>query len=191
VTGIEVMSHAPPARLPVPIDTGRLVLRPFELADVPCMAALLSDEEATRWTGGVRSETEAKASVLRMRDSFQRWGIGSLAVVSRESGECVGYCGVRPLAHTQDLEIAFGLLRSCWHKGFATEASTAYLQATFDSWPLMSIVATVYEENLRSIAVLKKLGMELESRIFGAWPNPFALLYRLTRDAWMRRDSAD
>lgn len=190
MTGIEVMSHTPAVRLPVPIDTGRLLLRPFELGDVPCMTALLSDEEGTRWTGGVRTETEAKASVLRMRDSFQRWGIGSLAVVSRDSGECVGYCGVRPLAHTQDLEIAFGLQRSHWHQGFATEASTAYLKATFDSWPLPSVVATVYEANVRSIAVLEKLGMELESRIFGAWPNPFALMYRLTREAWMRRDSA-
>jgi [ribosomal protein S5]-alanine N-acetyltransferase len=189
VTGIELMSHAPNARLPVPLITPRLQLRPFEPGDVARFSALLSDEDTTRWIGGVRTEAEAMASIVRMRDSFQGRGLGTLAVVPIGETDCAGYCGVRPLVHTQDMELAFGLLKAYWHKGFATEACTACLQATFETFPLSSVVATVYPENLQSIAVLTKLGMKPEARVFGTWPNSFALLFRLTREAWLGRDS--
>jgi RimJ/RimL family protein N-acetyltransferase len=191
VTGIELISHPSFARLPVPIRARRLQLRPFEACDAAGIAALLADGETTRWIGGVKTETEAAASVARMRDSFDAWGFGTLAVVPISGTECVGYCGIRPLAHTHDLEIAFGLLRSHWGQGFATEACTACLDASFNSLPLSSVVATVYPENARSIAVLKKLGMEPEKQVFGTWPNTVALLFGLTREAWMRRRNCE
>jgi RimJ/RimL family protein N-acetyltransferase len=189
VTGIELMSHAPIARLPVPLITPRLQLRPFEPGDVARFSALLADEDTARWIGGVKTETEARASVTRMRDSFQARGLGTLAIVPIGETQCAGYCGIRPLVHTQDMEIAFGLLKAYWNRGLATEACTACLQAMFATFPLSSVVATVYPENSRSIAVLEKLGMKPEARVFGVWPNSFALLFRLTRESWLGRDS--
>jgi [ribosomal protein S5]-alanine N-acetyltransferase len=175
------------ARVSVPIRTPRLLLRPFEATDVPGITALLADPETTRWIGGVKSANEAAGSVMRMKDSFRGRGWGTLAVIPRDTTECVGYCGVRPLAHTQEVEVAFALSREFWHQGLATEAGRACIDATFRALPLDSIVATVYPENSRSIAVLKKLGMHEESRVFGVWPDSLALLFRITRRDWSQK----
>ena len=175
------------ARVSVPIRTQRLLLRPFEAADVEGITAMLADPEVTRWIGGVKSAAEAAASVLRMKESFRGRGWGTLAVVPHDTSQCVGYCGVRPLAHTQEAEIAFALSKGCWARGLGTEAGSACIDATFRALPLDSIVATVYPDNSRSIAVLKKLGMREESRVFGIWPDSLALLFRITRSDWARR----
>ena len=175
------------ARIPVPIHTERLLLRPFEAADVQGITALLADPETTRWIGGVKSAHDAAASVMRMKDSFRGRGWGTLAVIPQDGADCVGYCGVRPLAHTQEVEVAFALSKACWGRGLAIEASRACIEATFRALPLDSVVATVYPDNSRSIAVLKKLGMVEESRVFGVWPDSLALLFRITRDQWRKR----
>lgn len=175
------------ARIPVPIHTQRLLLRPFEAADVQGITALLADPETTRWIGGVKSAHDAAASVMRMKDSFRGRGWGTLAVIPQDGADCVGYCGVRPLAHTQEVEVAFALSKACWGRGLAIEASRACIEATFRALPLDSVVATVYPDNSRSIAVLKKLGMVEESRVFGVWPDSLALLFRITRDEWRKR----
>jgi len=177
------------ARIPVPIRTPRLLLRPFEAADVEGITVLLSDPETTRWIGGVKSAHDAAASVMRMKDSFAGRGWGTLAVIPRDTSQCVGYCGVRPLAHTQEVEVAFALSKGCWGRGLAIEASRACIEAAFSALPLDSIVATVYPDNSRSIAVLKKLGMAEESRVFGVWPDSIALLFRLTRGDWVSRSA--
>ena len=175
------------ARVSVPIRTQRLMLRPFEDQDVQGITEMLADPETTRWIGGVKSATEAAASVTRMKQSFKGRGWGTLAVIPQGTTQCVGYCGVRPLAHTQEVEIAFGLSKACWGRGYGTEASNACIDATFKALPLDSIVATVYPDNTRSIAVLKKLGMREESRVFGTWPDSLALLFRIARGDWARR----
>ena len=175
------------ARIPVPIRTQHLLLRPFEVGDAESIAEMLSDPETTRWIGGVKSATEASASVTRMKESFKGRGWGTLAVVPRDAPRCIGYCGVRPLAHTQEVEIAFGLAKAHWNRGYGTEAGSACIDATFRALPLDSIVATVYPENARSIAVLKKLGMQQDSRVFGVWPDLLALLFRITRSDWAKR----
>src|ERR1700752_5178802 len=62
--GRRVMAHKPSAvqlvlgakhRIPVPINTARLELRPFRESDIDGIAQLLADYEATRFIGGVKS----------------------------------------------------------------------------------------------------------------------------------------
>jgi RimJ/RimL family protein N-acetyltransferase len=188
VTAIELLTHSQPhVRLTVPIRTARLQLRPFDPSDTDSLAALFADPEATRWMDGVKTRAEMAASVLRMRDSFDSRGWGNLAVVRADTAECLGYCGVRPLLHTQDVEIAFGILRSHWGQGFGTEAGAAYLDAAFATLSLQSVVATVYPENTRSLAVIRKLRMKKEGEVFGAWPHTLAWLFRVTKDEWAEK----
>jgi len=188
MTAIELLpNRSSPARLAVPIRTSRLELRPFDQGDVAGLAALCADPEATQWTGGVKTRSQSEEAVLLMRDSFNARGWGTLALHLAGSSECLGYCGVRPLQHTQDVEIAFGIQREYWGKGFATEASSACLDAAFGTLALQSIVATVYPENTRSLAVIKKLRMKKEGEVFGQWPHSIAWVFRLTKDEWEQK----
>jgi len=173
----------------VPILTPRLELRPFNESDIEGIASLLADREATRFIGGVKSREIAADSVRSMRDAFAARGWGTLAVVQRGEERCVGYCGVRPLPHTAEIEIAFALQQRCWNRGFATEAASASIDAAFTSLQIRSIVATVYPDNKPSLRVLEKLGMKLESEVFGHWPMTTALLFRIQAEKWSRQRS--
>jgi [ribosomal protein S5]-alanine N-acetyltransferase len=173
--------------IPVPIVTARLELRPFRESDVDGIARLLADHEATKFIGSVKSRDAAADSVRVMRDAFTARGWGTLAVVPRGKQGCVGYCGVRPLPHTAEVEVAFALQQSCWNLGYATEAATASIDTAFNYLGIKSIVATVYPENKASLRVLAKLGMTFEAEVFGHWPMTTALLFRIGREAWHAR----
>jgi len=171
-------------RLPVPVVTQRLTLRTFQEDDADSFSELMSDADATKYIGGTKSRSAAADSVRYMRDAFISRGWGTLAVALSDSRECIGYCGVRPLLNTPDVELAFALKRSVWNRGYATEAAEASLDVAFKYLSVDRVVATVYPENLASIRVLTKLGMLRQGPIFGAWPNNTALIYSLGRTAW-------
>jgi [ribosomal protein S5]-alanine N-acetyltransferase len=174
--------------IPVPILTTRLELRPFRDSDTDGIAQLLADREATKYIGNVKPPEAAAASVRVMRDAFAARGWGSLAVARHGNDACIGYCGVRPLAHTAEVEIAFALQQKCWNLGYATEAATAAMDSAFTNLGIESVVATVYPENKASLRVLAKLGMTFESEVFGHWPMTTALLFRVLRHDWQARN---
>jgi len=174
--------------IPVPILTARLELRPFQDGDTEEIVQLLADPEVTRFIGEVRTREAATSSVRVMRDAHAARGWGTLAVFPHGDHGCVGYCGVRPLPHTTEVEIAFALQRRCWNRGYATEAATASMDAAFRCLGVNSIVATVYPANKASLRVLEKLGMSLDSEVFGHWPMTTALLFRIERAKWQARD---
>jgi len=170
--------------IPTPILTSRLELRPFRESDTNGIAYLLADPEATRFIGNVKSPEVAAESVRVMRDAFAARGWGTLAIVPAGKSGCIGYCGVRPLPHTPEVEVAFALQREFWNLGYATEAAAASIDAAFNNLGVKSIVATVYPENKASIRVLAKLGMAFETEVFGHWPITTALLFRIDEQRW-------
>jgi [ribosomal protein S5]-alanine N-acetyltransferase len=173
--------------VPVPIMTTRLALRPFRESDTDGLTQLLTDHEATKYIGNVRSRDAAAESVRVMRDAFAARGWGTLAVACHGNDACIGYCGVRPLPHTAELEIAFALQRKFWNVGYATEAATAAIDSAFANLGIESVVATVYPDNKASLRVLAKLGMTFESDVFGHWPMTTALLFRVQKSDWLAR----
>ena len=181
---LERISLSGKLQLPVPISTPRLELRPFVDSDVDSIVRLLTNPLATQFIGGTLSVDAAAKVATRMSEIFRARGWGTLAVVPKDRSTCVGYCGVRPLAQTADVEIAFALDPSCWNLGYATEAAQASIDAAFVSLGLGSIVATVYPDNTASCRVLTKLGLAPSGRVFGIWPREYALLFRIDRSAW-------
>ena len=172
---------------PRELQTDRLLLRPFSAEDAGGLTRVLSDSEAAQFIGGPKSHDEARDSAIRMRDAFAQRGWGTLAVILPDTGTCIGYCGVRPLPCTPDVELAFALERSSWGRGYATEAATAVLDAAFVCLRFESIVGTVYPENVVSQRVLAKLGLKFERKVFGYWPRDEAWLFRVSRNDWKKR----
>jgi RimJ/RimL family protein N-acetyltransferase len=172
---------------PLQLQTDRLLLRPFSVDDASGLARVLSDSEAAQFIGGPKSHDEARDSAIRMRDAFAQRGWGTLAVIWPDDGTCIGYCGVRPLSCTPDVELAFALERSYWGRGYATEAATAVLDAAFVCLKFKSVVGTVYPDNIASQRVLAKLGLKFEHKVFGYWPRDEAWLFRVHRNDWKKR----
>lgn len=65
-----------------------------------------------------------------------------------------------------DIEISYALLPAFWGRGLATEALTQASQLAFSQLGLARIIAETQAKNLRSTALLKRIGMKEERRVF-------------------------
>jgi ribosomal-protein-alanine N-acetyltransferase len=90
----------------------------------------------------------------------------TLAVVQKQDGRLIGWCGLGPLEFDpKEIEIYYGLSKEYWGKGIATEAVVAVLGYGFDTLKLDKIVAITHPENIASIKIIEKMGMIFKKRI--------------------------
>lgn len=140
-------------RLPLPVDTERLTIRPYAETDLEAMHAIYGDAEAMRWVDGDYSTLDKTERALRMhiemhaRDGFAWW-----AVVLRATGQLVGEVGFGRL--DDEVEMGWTFRRDAWGNGYATEAGRAALAEAPDA----RVVAVIRRENVASIRVAEKLG---------------------------------
>jgi len=144
------------------IETPRLRLRPWQESDRPAFAAIVADPEVMRDLGGPLDRDAADAKLDRYSATFARAGIARLAV-ERGNGELLGYAGIMPLDHGHPTgaayDIGWRLKRDAWGQGLATEAARAALDDAFGRQGLIEVVAFTAPDNLRSQAVMARLGM--------------------------------
>jgi ribosomal-protein-alanine N-acetyltransferase len=146
------------------IETARLRLRMFRMADLNDVAALFADPEVMRYVAdgkpaGIDIAEKAIASII---EHWRRHGFGRWAVEDKQTGEFVGYGGLRSLFDTP--EVVYHFVRAHWGKGFATEVARASLKFGFAARGFERIVAIAKPGNARSIHVMKKLGMRFEKQ---------------------------
>ncbi|MEV6326154.1 GNAT family N-acetyltransferase [Streptomyces sp. NPDC051909] len=144
------------------LRTGRLVLRPWRESDLPPWAAMNADPEIRRHLGELLSRAESDDTVARMREEFAARGYGWWALESRETGEFLGRAGLDRVMEGLPyggVDVGWRLKRAAWGYGYATEAGRACLEFGFDVLGLPEIVASTTVRNVRSQAVMRRLGM--------------------------------
>lgn len=147
---------------PIPvITTNRLNLRPFEMSDVDTLHRILSDGDILQYFPDPKapSRTRVKSIIEKQLDHWGKHGFGWWAVEPLNWHEMIGWCGLRYLDETDEVEVAYLLGRHYWRQGLATEAARASLNFGFEELKLEKIIAIVHPENLASRRVLEKLGM--------------------------------
>jgi RimJ/RimL family protein N-acetyltransferase len=120
--------------------------------------------EVVRWIGAEPIQDHGEASAMIERnftrlDADSRFG--SWAVIDRSSGVPVGSIILKPLPDGEgEVEIGWQLHPDSWGKGFASEAASAVLDRGFaDGLP--EVRAVTYPDNTRSVAVCRRIGMQL------------------------------
>jgi RimJ/RimL family protein N-acetyltransferase len=152
------------------LETDRLILRRFTVADEDNLVALDGDLEVMRYlSGGTPTPREAiRSRVLpRFLASYERFnGFGTWAAIEKSSGEFLGWFGFNPTdsSKPENVELGYRLRRAAWGKGYATEAARALIQKGFDELQVQRVFASTYEDNLASRRVMEKLGMTLVRR---------------------------
>jgi RimJ/RimL family protein N-acetyltransferase len=113
----------------------------------------------------------------------------SWAMVERDSGDLIGDAGLYILDGRGPGDRARHTLgRTCWGKGYATEAAVALLAAAFDEVGLDEVVAVADAANAASKRVLEQTGM----RCVGtreAYGRPHAV-YIVKRSGWRANSPA-
>lgn len=145
----------------VTLDTERLILRGWRDADVAPWAALNADPAVREFLGPPLTFAESAASVRRFQEGFERNGYGLWAVEIRDTGGFIGFTGLHPLDGMpfDGVEVGWRLARDAWGHGYATEAARAALAYGFGTAGLDEILSVTAATNVRSQAVMRRLGM--------------------------------
>jgi RimJ/RimL family protein N-acetyltransferase len=126
---------------------------------------------------------ESDALFDRAQSHVALHGFGPWAVEIPGVTEFAGFIGLAipsfdaPFAPT--VEVAWRLARAHWGYGYATEGARSALDFAFTQLELHEVVAFTIPQNLRSIAVMKRLGMQYAGEFnhpHGGIPH---VLYRL------------
>jgi RimJ/RimL family protein N-acetyltransferase len=172
------------------LKTPRLTLRTFREDDLPLYAALNGDPEVARWLGGPIDRSHSDAIAEYAEESYERQGIGLLAIERAADGAFLGMCGLHhQSSYPDDVEVAWRLAREHWGYGYATEAATGWLDHAFGTIGLPRIISITERLNARSLAVMQRLGMtydheaqvEDEGQLFDA------VIYSITDRRWLAR----
>ena len=141
------------------IETKRLILREFSVLDAESLFDLNADPEVLRHTGDEAFSSVADAALfLSNYSDYQKNGFGRWAVMSKETNDFLGWCGLK-LNEENRIDIGFRFIRNEWDKGFATESARACLEYGFNHLNMIEIIGRVSDDNKASINVLVKLGM--------------------------------
>ena len=143
-------------------STERLLVRHIEPTDVDAMHAVYGDADAMRWVGDavpLAREQCAEWIVITQRNYALR-GYGMSALVARDSGEVIGFCGLVHPGGQTDVEIKYALRRAFWGKGFASEAVGGMIAYAASAFGIAHVIATTAPENIASHRVLGKAGMQ-------------------------------
>jgi RimJ/RimL family protein N-acetyltransferase len=144
------------------ISTERLIMRGWRESDLAPWAAMNADPEVRQYLGPLLTFEQASAWVLTFQDDLDRYGFGFWAVEVRASGEFIGFTGLGTADEEMPVtgvDIGWRLARPAWGRGYATEAALAALEYGFDILGLPEIVAVTMARNLRSQAVMRRIGM--------------------------------
>ena len=145
----------------VVLETGRLLLRPWRVAEAVVQHELWTERDP-RVPPHRRIDADGHPTVADLEESIrtdQPSPIGLLAVERKDARDVIGYCGLVDSGRGSDgePELAFELLRRVWGQGYATEASSAVVD-----WARSSgyerLWATVWDWNTASRRVLAKVG---------------------------------
>lgn len=144
------------------IETDRLLLRTFSKDDVVLLYELNRDPEVTRYTCDPMFDLAQAEKVLNevILPQYSLYNYGRWAAHIKSSLEFIGWCGLKCRPERKEIDLGYRFMKKFWGKGYATETAFASLHYGFNKLNLPKIIGRVLPENLASIKVLEKCGME-------------------------------
>ncbi len=177
------------------IETGRVRLRPFEMADCEAVLEYQSDPDVVRYVPWpVRDASMVEDAIAKDLDRTKLDAQGdylSLALTRKDDGRLVGQVNAMyESERNQCAEIGYVVSPRFARQGFATEAARALVGALFDTQRFRRVCARLDARNVASRVVAEKLGLRFEAHFVeddffkGEWTS--TLVYATLRDEWHR-----
>jgi RimJ/RimL family protein N-acetyltransferase len=174
------------------IETARLILRLPRREDFEPYAEFMADAEATAFLGGQQPRPIAWRGFLQITGAWYVQGFSMFSIIEKSSGDWVGRVGPWMPDGWPGTEVGWGIVRSRWNMGYATEAAAASMDWAFSTLGWTDVIHTIAPGNVASQAVALKLGAS--NRGPGRLPAPFDTvpieIWGQSRMQWQARKSA-
>lgn len=150
------------------LETDRLLLRPFRLADAPRVQQLAGDPAIAATTLNIPHPYEdgmAEAWIRSHPDSFAKQDDFVFAITRLENtgeGALLGAIGLTLVLPHARGELGYWIGKPYWGQGYCTEAGQAILRYGFEVFELRRIFSRYMVSNPASGRVMEKLGMQFE-----------------------------
>ena len=165
-------------------STERLDAARVDIADLPFVRELFTDERMTATLGGPRDAARVEQDLHRWDAHWRDHGFGLWIVRERVSGARVGWT----MLHTTDVggaagvEVGWAIAAEHWRQGFASEAGTAATTIGFEQLALDELVSFTLPNNVASRGVMENIGFVYDSDVEHV--GLAHVLYRLDRETW-------
>ena len=147
-------------------ETDRLILREIVPSDEQGIFELDSDPEVQRFVGNkpITTRQQSREMIAYIREQYKTYGIGRWAVIRKDTGQFVGWAGLKFIretinGHTHYYDLGYRLIKRYWGRGYASEAAIASLDYGFNQLQLKQIYGMADCRNTASRKVLQKAGL--------------------------------
>ena len=150
--------------LPV-LETERLVLRPYLMADAPSVQQVCGDRAIADTTLAIPHpypDGAAEQWISTHAESFRQGTEVTLAITLKPDRPVIGSVALSVNKKHQRGELGYMVAREHWNRGYCTEAARALMSFGFSTLGLDRIQAAHFPRNPASGRVMQKLGMTRE-----------------------------
>jgi len=176
------------------IETERLLLREMTDMDFSALYSIFSDSETMQHYPAPFDEARTKRWIAWNRANYKKYGFGLWAVVLNQTDELIGDCGITMQMIDGELlpEIGYHIHKSCWRKGYASEAARAVRDWAFENTTHPALYSYMKYTNQASYRTAMAIGMR-KIKEYPDEKNDISLAYAITREEWelLRKNPPD
>ena len=167
------------------LETERMILRDFTLADIDAFHEIFGDAEVMEHTEPPYDREKALDFLTKF--CIEREPKGAFAAVLKETGKLIGYVLFKSFDAPEIFEIGWIFNKDYWGRGYAYEICARLVQHGFEDMGLHKICAHA-TDGVKSVSLMKKLGMVHEGtqrkhcKSYGVWEDLYQ--YAILRDEY-------
>lgn len=150
------------------LETDRLLLREMKVSDAKALFEMDSNPNVHKylWNKPLTSINEVYQSIEMVRNQYLKNNIGRFVVILKETNTLIGWAGLKYNTEIVNdkinfYDIGYRLNEKFWGKGYASEASFAWLDYGFKIMKIETMMAAAHTENMASNRILRKIGMQM------------------------------
>lgn len=143
------------------LETERLLFREMTNDDFDALKAIISDPETMKYYSSPYDDNGVRRWIEWNLENYRNFGFGLFALVSKETGEMIGDCGItiQLIDGWYRPEIGYHINKKYWRQGFAKEATNAIKKWAFENTPIKTLYSYMNAENIPSIKTAEANGM--------------------------------
>lgn len=148
------------------LETERLLMREMRHEDAEALFYMDSNPNVHLylWQKPYTSIDDVHSYIEMVRKQYKKNNIGRFSTIIKDTNELIGWTGIKYIddhvenGNTNFYDYGYRLNEKHWNKGYATEASKAWLNYGFNQMNIKEMNAYTHAENGASNHVLQKVG---------------------------------